>query len=183
MRVTEVENAGSGGRIIARCREVAACTDVTGEITRTFLSHATHDVHALLRGWMEAAGMTVRVDAVGNVRGLYEGLTPDAPRLLVGSHLDTIPNAGAFDGVLGVALVEELRGRRLPFAIEVIGFSEEEGVRFSKPFLGSMALMGIGMLLALRMRPDAQFTTPGLTPADNPAVSPHSASERSYQTR
>jgi allantoate deiminase len=146
MRVTEVENAGSGGRIIARCREVAACTDVTGEITRTFLSHATHDVHALLRGWMEAAGMTVRVDAVGNLRGLYEGLAPGAPRLLVGSHLDTVPNAGAFDGVLGVvlgvALVEELRGRRLPFAIEVIGFSEEEGVRFSKPFLGSMALMG-----------------------------------------
>ena len=90
--------------------------------------------------------MTVRVDAVGNVRGLYEGLTPEAPRLLIGSHVDTVPNAGAFDGVLGVvlgiALVEELAGRRFSFAIEVIGFSEEEGVRFSKPFLGSMALVG-----------------------------------------
>jgi allantoate deiminase len=135
-----------GERIIARCREIAACTDVAGEITRTFLSLATHDVHALLRRWMEAVGMTVQVDAVGNVRGLYEGLTPDAPRLLIGSHLDTVPNAGAFDGVLGVvlgiALVEELHGQRLPFAIEVIGFSEEEGVRFSKPFLGSLALIG-----------------------------------------
>jgi allantoate deiminase len=146
MKVTEVTNTGSGERILARCREIAACTDIPGEITRTFLSPSTHDVHALLRGWMEQAGMTVRVDAVGNLRGLYVGLTPDAPRLLVGSHLDTIPNAGAFDGVLGVvlgvALIEELGGRRLPFAIEVVGFSEEEGVRFNKPFLGSMALTG-----------------------------------------
>ncbi len=146
MRVTENADTGLGQRIIARCREIAACTDVAGETTRTFLSLATHDVHALLLGWMEVAGMTVRVDAVGNVRGLYEGLTPDAPRLMVGSHMDTIPNAGAFDGVLGVvlgvALIEELGGQRLPFAIEVIGFSEEEGVRFSKPFLGSMALTG-----------------------------------------
>jgi allantoate deiminase len=146
MRVTEVTDTGLDQRIIARCREIAACTDVAGETTRTFLSLATHDVHALLRGWMESAGMTVRVDAVGNVRGLYEGLTPDAPLLLIGSHLDTIPNAGAFDGVLGVvlgvALIEELGGRRLPFTIEVVGFSEEEGVRFCKPFLGSMALAG-----------------------------------------
>ena len=146
MRVTEVTNTSPSECIIARCREIAACTDVAGEITRTFLSPATHDVQALLCRWMEAAGMTVQVDAVGNVRGLYEGLTPDAPRLLIGSHLDTVPNAGAFDGVLGVvlgvALLEELRGQRLPFAIEVIGFSEEEGVRFSKPFLGSMALIG-----------------------------------------
>ncbi|HEY1963511.1 MAG TPA: Zn-dependent hydrolase [Acidobacteriaceae bacterium] len=71
---------------------------------------------------------------------------PGSPRLLIGSHLDTVPNAGAFDGilgvVLGVAMVEELRGDLLPFAIEVIGFSEEEGVRFSKPFLGSLALVG-----------------------------------------
>jgi allantoate deiminase len=147
MRVTEATNTGRGERIIARCREIAACTDVPGEITRTFLSPATHEVHAMVRGWMESAGMTVQVDAVGNLRGLYAGATPDPPRLLIGSHLDTIPNAGAFDGVLGIVLglvlVEELHGRRLPFAIEVIGFSEEEGVRFSKPFLGSMALTGV----------------------------------------
>jgi allantoate deiminase len=105
-----------------------------------------HEVHTLLRGWMEAGGMTVRVDAIGNLRGLWPGPTPGSPRLLIGSHLDTVPNAGAFDGilgvVLGVAIVEELRGQHLPFAIEVIGFSEEEGVRFSKPFLGSLALVG-----------------------------------------
>jgi allantoate deiminase len=133
-------------RIIARCREIAACTEVPGETTRLFLTPSMHAVHALLRGWMEAAGMIVQVDAAGNLRGLWPGLVPGSPRLIIGSHLDTVPNAGAFDGilgvVLGVAVVEELRGRHLPYAIEVIGFSEEEGVRFAKPFLGSLALVG-----------------------------------------
>jgi allantoate deiminase len=133
-------------RAIARCRQIAACTEVPGETTRLFLSAPMHDVHALLRGWMEAAGMTVEVDAIGNLRGRWAALTPEAPRLIIGSHLDTVPNAGAFDGilgvVLGVTLVEELCGERLPFMIEVIGFSEEEGVRFSKPFLGSLAVVG-----------------------------------------
>jgi len=117
-------------RIIDRCRQIAACTEVAGETTRTFLSPPMHEVHALLRGWMEAAGMTAHVDAIGNLRGLWPGLTPDSPRLLIASHLDTVPNAGAFDGVLGVvlgvAIIEELRGQHLPFAIEVIGFAEEE---------------------------------------------------------
>jgi len=133
-------------RIIARCREIAACTEVTGETTRLFLTPSMHSVHALMRSWMEAAGMTVQVDAAGNLRGIWPGLVPKSQRLIIGSHLDTVPNAGAFDGilgvVLGVAVVEELRGRHLPYAIEVIGFSEEEGVRFAKPFLGSLALVG-----------------------------------------
>ena len=93
---------------------------------------------------MQAAGMTVQVDAAGNLRGLFGDQS--APRLIIGSHLDTVPNAGAFDGILGVvlglALVEQLRDQPLPFSIEVIGFSEEEGVRFIKPFLGSLALVG-----------------------------------------
>lgn len=100
----------------------------------------------MVLGWMQAAGMNVRVDAIGNVRGVYAGPSESRRRLLIGSHLDTVPNAGAYDGVLGVilgiALVERLQGKRLPFAIEVIGFSEEEGVRFGRPFLGSRALVG-----------------------------------------
>jgi allantoate deiminase len=157
MTVTDVTQTGRRGEsIIARCREIATWTDVPGEITRTFLSPSMPGVHLLLRGWMNEAGMAVEVDAVGNLRGLYAGLTEDAPRLIVGSHLDTVPNAGAFDGVLGVvlgiALVEELRGQRLPFAIEVVGFSEEEGVRFSKPFLGSMALTGTLDAAALQLK-------------------------------
>ena len=95
---------------------------------------------------MEQAGMSVTIDHAGNLRGVYPSDRPDAPRLFIGSHLDTVPRAGAFDGilgvVLGVALIERLGGRRLPFAIEVIGFSEEEGVRFGVPFIGSRALIG-----------------------------------------
>jgi allantoate deiminase len=88
----------------------------------------------------------VSIDAVGNIRGHYAGAKPDAPRLIIGSHLDTVPHAGAFDGILGVVLgvelVELLIGRRFHFAIEVVGFSEEEGVRFGVPFIGSRALVG-----------------------------------------
>jgi allantoate deiminase len=133
-------------RTIARCREIADYTEIFGEITRRFLTPPMHGVHTLLRDWMVAAGMTVHVDAVGNLRGLWPAATAKSPRLLIGSHLDTVPNAGAFDGILGVVLgitiIEELQAKLLPFSIEVIGFSEEEGVRFSKPFLGSLAVLG-----------------------------------------
>jgi allantoate deiminase len=103
-----------------------------------------HEVHSQLRVRMEQAGMSVTIDAAGNLRGLYAGAS--ATPLLIGSHLDTVPHAGAFDGVLGVvlglALVECLDKRQLKFPIEVVGFSEEEGVRFSVPFIGSRALVG-----------------------------------------
>lgn len=132
--------------IIARCRAIAEFSEQPGGTTRTFLSPPMREVHRMLRTWMESLGMSVSVDAVGNLRGYYAGIHPDAQRLLIGSHLDTVPNAGAFDGILGVvisiALVESLGGRRLPFAIEIAGFSEEEGVRFGAPFIGSRALVG-----------------------------------------
>ena len=90
--------------------------------------------------------MNASVDAAGNLHGLYPGAGGAASKLLIGSHLDTVPDAGAYDGILGVmlaiSLVESLDGRRLPFAIEVVGFSEEEGVRFGVPFIGSRALVG-----------------------------------------
>jgi allantoate deiminase len=105
-----------------------------------------HDCHRELAAWIEPLEAQVRVDAAGNWRALYPGAEPGAPRLLLGSHLDTVPNAGAYDGVLGVvlaiSLLEALKGRRLPFGIEVVGFSEEEGVRFGTPFIGSRALIG-----------------------------------------
>src|SRR6202140_714088 len=104
------------------------------------------DLHREIPGWLEPLGAQVQVDAVGNLRGFYPGASPGAPRILVGSHLDTVPNAGAFDGILGVVLavglVESLDGMKLPFGIEVVGFSEEEGVRFGVPFIGSRALVG-----------------------------------------
>ena len=131
---------------ISLCRKLAGYTEEPGHITRTFLSGPMYDVHRELTSRMQRLGMTVMVDAVGNLRGFYPAQNQTAPRLLIGSHLDTVPRAGAFDGVLGVvmglALVESLGGKRLPFGIEVIGFSEEEGVRFGFPFLGSRALAG-----------------------------------------
>ena len=132
--------------VVRRCRILATCSDEPGCTTRTFLSDSMHAVHAHVSRWMRTAGMTVEVDAVGNLRGVYDGPSGHARRLLIGSHLDTVPRAGAFDGVLGVvmgiALVESLRDRRLPVAVEVVGFSEEEGVRFGIPFIGSRALVG-----------------------------------------
>jgi allantoate deiminase len=124
--------------VVRRCRRLAACTEEPGRITRTFLSAPMHEVHALVRGWMEEAGMRVNVDAVGNIRGVYG----EGPRLMIGSHLDTVPDAGAFDGILGVMLGIALVERRPPCAVEVVGFSEEEGVRFGVPFIGSRALVG-----------------------------------------
>jgi allantoate deiminase len=132
--------------ILERCRALAAMSERPTGLLRTFLSPPMHEVHQLLREWMEAAGMTVCVDAAGNLRGVYPAATTLAPRLLLGSHVDTVPDGGAFDGVLGVvlaiALVDALGGRRLPFSIEVAAFSEEEGVRFGVPFIGSRALAG-----------------------------------------
>jgi len=132
--------------VIDRCHALAEYTEEPGFTTRTFLSEPMHAVHGCLRAWMERAAMTVDVDHAGNLRGRYAASRPNAQRLYIGSHLDTVPRAGAFDGILGVAmgvaLVEVLAGRRMAFEIEVIGFSEEEGVRFGVPFIGSRAFIG-----------------------------------------
>jgi allantoate deiminase len=133
-------------KVISRCRFLGQFTEERGQIKRTFLSPAMRDCMQAVQGWMEAAGMAVLTDAAGNLRGRYAGAHPTSPSLLIGSHLDTVPNGGAFDGMLGVlmglALVESLNGERLPFSIDLVGFSEEEGVRFHLPFIGSRALVG-----------------------------------------
>ena len=132
--------------ILARCKILAAHSEEPDRLTRTFLSPPMHAVHSDLRGWMQQAGMTVHLDHAGNIRGRFPGVSSDAPPLIIGSHLDTVPDAGMFDGplgvLLGIGLVESLGGRTLPFPIEIVGFSEEEGVRFSLPFIGSRALTG-----------------------------------------
>jgi allantoate deiminase len=132
--------------VVQCCRLLAEYSEEPGCTTRTFLSPPMREVHAHLRAWMERIGMAVRLDDAGNLRGVYPGSSPNGTRLFIGSHLDTVPHAGAFDGVLGVvlavALVDLLEGHPLPFAIEVVGFSDEEGVRFGTPFIGSRALAG-----------------------------------------
>jgi allantoate deiminase len=131
-------------KVIARCRYLGQFSEEPGQIKRTFLSPAMRDCMREVHGWMEAAGMQVKTDAAGNLRGRYDGASNTT--LMIGSHLDTVPNSGAFDGILGVmlglALVESLDGEKLPFSIELVAFSEEEGVRFHLPFIGSRALVG-----------------------------------------
>jgi allantoate deiminase len=144
--VTAREAAKRAEEVIARCRKLARFSEDAGGTRRTFLSAPMRDCHREITRWMRSFGAEVRIDAAGNLRGFYPAAASVAPRLLVGSHLDTVPNAGAFDGALGVvlavALLEALDGRRFSFGIEVIGFSEEEGVRFGTPFIGSRALIG-----------------------------------------
>ena len=120
-----------------------------GQLTVTYLTEAHRAVAARLQGWMRDAGFDeVSIDAVGNVVGVYHGTQSAAPRLLTGSHYDTVRNGGKYDGRLGIlvpmALVHDLHraGRRLPFGIEVVGFAEEEGQRYKATFLGSGALTG-----------------------------------------
>ena len=121
-----------------------------GELTVTYLTDAHRAVAQRLSHWMRAdCGFDeVSIDAVGNVVGVYRGSQPDAPRLLTGSHYDTVRNGGKYDGRVGILVpmvcVRELwrEGRRLPYGIEVVGFAEEEGQRYKATFLGSSALTG-----------------------------------------
>ena len=135
-------------RILSRCEALARHSESREALTRVFLSPEQAAASAEVAGWMREAGMTARIDAIGNVVGRYEGREPGAPCLLLGSHLDTVRDAGRYDGILGVAIAVDCvadlaaRGVRLPFAIEVVGFADEEGVRFAATLLGSRALAG-----------------------------------------
>jgi allantoate deiminase len=133
-------------KVIARCQRLARFSEDEDGIRRMFLSPSIGECHREISSWMNPLGAQFRVDAAGNFRGFYPGEQSGSPRLILGSHLDTVPNAGAYDGALGVVLavtlLEALEGRKPPFGIEVVGFSDEEGVRFGVPFIGSRALVG-----------------------------------------
>jgi allantoate deiminase len=128
------------------CGRIATMTEEPGRITRRFLTPPVRDVHDYLRARMQDLGMLVHVDAAGNLRGLWRPQVASAKRLVMGSHIDTIPDAGAYDGVLGVVVALEwvriAKELKFPINIEVIAFSEEEGVRFGVPFIGSRAVSG-----------------------------------------
>jgi allantoate deiminase len=131
-----------------RIEALAQISEDSGKLTRTFASPAMRRANELVGAWLRAAGMSVRTDAIGNLIGHYPAATPDGKILLLGSHLDTVRDAGKFDGSLGVlvavACVQHLHEQkvRLPFAIEVVGFADEEGVRYQSTYLGSRALAG-----------------------------------------
>ncbi len=146
-----IARSSQAAAVIGECLHLATMTEEPGRTTRRYLTPPFVPVHAYLRCRMESLGMDVWTDAAGNLRGLWQPpakTESDAslPRLILGSHVDTVPDAGAYDGVLGVVLALELVAEAetlaLPYALEVIAFSEEEGVRFGVPFLGSRAVAG-----------------------------------------
>eukprot|EP00249_Psilotum_nudum_P021140 c27989_g1_i2 orf=778-2229(+) len=135
---------------LLRLKELGNVSDVEGRLQRTFLSPAAIQAGQLIEEWMRDAGLTTWVDHIGNVHGRVQGGNGSAPAILLGSHLDTVIDAGMYDGALGIisaiAAVKALRVsnklNNFPRPIEVIAFSDEEGVRFQSTFLGSMALSG-----------------------------------------
>ena len=164
--VIDTFQAALAPRIIARLDALAAVSADPGAITRVYLSPEQARASALVLDWMREAGMTARIDAVGNCIGRIEGPIPGGPAVVIGSHLDTVRDAGRFDGPLGVvagieciaALVRT--GVVLPFAIEVVGFADEEGTRFATTLIGSRALAGT-LTRDVLDRPDADGITMG----------------------
>jgi len=135
-------------RVMDRADALARHSELPGGLTRVYLSDEQRAANDLVLGWMREAGMSARLDAIGNCAGRYEGTQRGLPCLMLGSHLDTVRDAGRYDGMLGVITAIDCvhalnaAGKRLPFAIEVIGFADEEGVRFGTTFLGSRAVAG-----------------------------------------
>jgi len=142
------QSSSLGEEIAARINELGAISETPDHLARIFLTPEHRAAADLILGWMRAAGMRAHLDAIGNVCGRYEGQEVGMPCLMLGSHYDTVRDAGKWDGPLGIltaiSCVAELnrRGRRLPFAIEVLGFADEEGVRFASTLLGSRAVAG-----------------------------------------
>jgi allantoate deiminase len=135
--------------VMERCDALGAISEEPGRLTRRYGTEEMRRANAAVAEWMRAAGMTTRSDALGNLIGRYEGSSPDAKTFLLGSHLDTVRDAGKYDGPLGVmvalACVERLHARneRLPFALEVYAFADEEGLRGRTLYLGSSVVAGI----------------------------------------
>jgi allantoate deiminase len=136
--------------IMDRCDKLAEFSDMEGGIERTYLSPEMDQVYTLVGEWMRSAGLTVHRDPAGNLIGHVEGRTPGLPALILGSHLDTVPDAGKYDGILGVitglAVAKQLiasgEAAKLPFSLDVVAFGDEEGVRYGATLLGSYALAG-----------------------------------------
>lgn len=146
--MSQEEAACAAGRVMARCDALAQLSESTEGLTRVYLSSEHLQANALVAQWMQQAGMNTWQDAVGNICGRYEAAQPGAQALLLGSHLDTVRNAGRYDGMLGVLAAIEVvdalnrAGLRGAQAIEIIGFADEEGTRFNIALLGSRGLTG-----------------------------------------
>jgi allantoate deiminase len=146
--IAGLKTGSLGDNIVARIDELAKISETSEHLTRVFLTKEHRAAADLILGWMRDAGMRAHLDAIGNLCGRTEGERPGLPCLMLGSHYDTVRDAGKWDGPLGlitaISCVAELnrRGKRLPFAIEVTGFADEEGIRFASTLLGSRAVAG-----------------------------------------
>lgn len=147
---TEQWAVDAADEILDRCDQLAELTSMEGGIERDYLSPQMAEAYKLTAGWLEKAGIATHIDQAGNLVGRLEGREPGLPALVLGSHLDSVPDAGKYDGILGVVtavavavhLAETGRNKELPFAIEVLGFGDEEGARFGATLLGSYAFGG-----------------------------------------
>lgn len=146
--MTGIPNIPATARMMARLEELGRISDEPDRLTRFYLSPAHKRAIETVKGWFAEAGLNPEVNAVGTIVGRMEGSEPGLPALVIGSHIDSVRDAGKYDGNLGVlaglAVVEEIRrlGEELPFAIEVHAFGDEEGVRFPATLSGSRALAG-----------------------------------------
>jgi allantoate deiminase/N-carbamoyl-L-amino-acid hydrolase len=181
-----------GPAIMEWAEEIGAISDDEHGLTCAYMTPGHQRTAAKLAEWMREAGMDVHIDAVGNVAGRYAAADPAAKTLMTGSHYDTVRNGGKYDGRLGIllpiAIVRGLhaRGERLPCHLEVIGFAEEEGVRFRSTFLGSNAITG-RFDMSLLERQDADGVTmrdalqqAGHDPAQIPPIARDPASLLGY---
>lgn len=145
-----MSDEASSARVMARCDALAVHSEEADRLTRRFATPPMRAVNEQVAAWMREAGMRVWRDAVGNIIGRYESAAPEpgSKTLLLGSHLDTVRDAGKYDGPLGVLVALECvvrlaeRGERLPYALEVYGFADEEGLRYHTAYLGSRAVAG-----------------------------------------
>jgi allantoate deiminase len=146
--IAGLKTASLGNEIVERINELGKISETPEQLTRIFLTKEHRAAADLILGWMRDAGMRAHLDAIGNVCGRYEGERPGLPCLMLGSHYDTVRDAGKWDGPLGLvtaiscAVDLNKRGKRLPFAVEVVGFADEEGIRFASTLLGSRAVAG-----------------------------------------
>jgi len=144
-KLSEERFSAAAARVMDRCDELANFSEEKGALTRRFCSPPMKQVHKQIGWWLKAIGWASEIDAAGNLLGKNTKI--DRPVFLIGSHLDTVRNAGKYDGILGVmiglAIAELIRESKteLAFDVEIIGFSEEEGVRFSTPYIGSSAIV------------------------------------------
>ena len=142
------EFSDAAALVMARCEALGSLSQNPTCLDRRYLTEQHKLANQLTSGWMIEAGMTTWQDSVGNIWGRYTSAVPNAPRLIIGSHLDTVPNGGKYDGMLGVVAPVTLmamfsgEGHQFPFHIDIVGFCDEEGTRFGTTLLGSRALTG-----------------------------------------